>query len=152
MNLRSKTIFCLLLTLTITALAQMNVSLKLSGTIQRDDKSLDVKDVQLMSGEIITWSIEAINSDSAPATDFAPTAKIPAGTEYVPYSATGASKIEFSIDGGRTYAGKPMIRERGPDGQEHEVEAKPSLFTNVKFVHGTLSPGTVKLIYQTKVR
>lgn len=154
MHVRSKQIIVVLITLAAAAMAQMNIQVKLVGSVERDNKEVSVEtpDLQLKTGEVITWTIEAINSDTTPARDFSPTARVPAGTEYVADSATGAAAIEFSIDGGISYSGKPMIRQRGPDNVMREVTAPTSSYTNIRFQMGNISPGVAKAAYQTRVR
>lgn len=61
---------------------------------------------------------------------------IPAGTRYVPDSATGpGAKVRFSADGGRTF-GSPAELAPGPDDYTHIRWELP----------GTFAPGTAGLV------
>jgi hypothetical protein len=69
---------------------------------------------------------------------------VPAGLRYVDRSA-GADRqdvaVEYSTDGGKTYAATPMVTEV-VDGKRVQRPATPEQYTHVRWtVQGSIAPG-----------
>lgn len=148
--------FVCLLTLTATlALAnttQNKVNLLLKGWVTRGGETLASNQVEGKPSETITWSLTAVNDTDSPVKNFVATLPVDKKTEYVVGSASTQADLEFSLDGGMTWAARPMIRQRGPDGQDHLVEAPVSLYTNLRFTYSTLPTGQTTANYQVRIK
>jgi uncharacterized repeat protein (TIGR01451 family) len=63
---------------------------------------------RLEAGDEVHYTIRVRNPGRQPVTDVQVTKRMPFGLHYLPGSATGpASDVEFSTDGGRTFAASP---------------------------------------------
>jgi len=63
---------------------------------------------RLQSGDEVHYTVRVTNPGKQPVTDVQVTKRMPVGLQYVPKSATGpASDVEFSTDGGNTFATQP---------------------------------------------
>ena len=59
----------------------------------------------------------------------------PAGDAYAGGSATASHpRVEFSLDGGKTWSPAPMIKVKRADGTTVLKKADPSLYTTIRFV------------------
>lgn len=134
------------------------VALRLTGSVL--GKSADgrttmtpVEQVVLKPGDEIAYDISATNGGGAPALHVIPVGKIPAGTAYVGGSAKSShARVEFSLDGGKTWSAAPMIKVQRPDGTTVLKKADPSLYTTIRFVAaGALAPHTGD-VYTYEVR
>ena len=111
------------------------VKMQLSGSVVRDSAhvSLD-KSIVVNPGEILDWTMTAENDGNAPALDYKSVGHIPRGTEFVPGSAKAeGAKADFSIDGGKSYSGQPMIEEKQADGSIKRVPAPASMYTEIRY-------------------
>jgi uncharacterized repeat protein (TIGR01451 family) len=146
---------------TSAASARPNVALKLEGdVVQHDSKGAEqlipVADgTGLKPGETIRYVIVASNAGPDAATSLVPQAKIPEGTAYEPGSASTTSplRVEFSIDGGKTWAVKPLVRVQTANGVV-EKPADPSLYTSLRWIGAkALQPKTsVSYSYQVRIK
>ena len=123
-----------------TADAKPIVQLKLQGAIvERDakgnEKLAPLTDAELKPGQIVRYDVVATNAGSEPASKFVPAARVPAGTEYESGSASvsGTSRIEFSIDGGKTWATKPLVTVETSRGAV-EKAAPTAMYTMLRWV------------------
>ncbi len=105
-------------------------------------------------GTIVRWQIEATNAGDGAAAHLVPSARIPAGTAYVPASAShNALRVEFSIDGGKTWATTPSVTVKTATGTVVR-NAAPSTYTHVRWiVDHPLAPKTTSVYsYEVRVR
>jgi uncharacterized repeat protein (TIGR01451 family) len=101
-------------------------------------------------GDVLEYSARYGNRGDAAADALTPTMPIPVGTEYVP-AGTSPKPTHASLDA-ITYAPIPLHRkERGADGQMHDVEVPLSEYRAVKWSVGTLAPGS-EVIVRARVR
>jgi len=64
---------------------------------------------RLEAGDEVHYTIRVLNPGNHPVTEAQVTKRMPFGLHYVPGSATGpACDIEFSTDGGKTFAARPQ--------------------------------------------
>ena len=98
-----------------------------------------------LPGDVIRYRLTFTNlrSDSVRNVQF--TDPLPGGLHYVAESATADREdvtIEFSIDGGRSWAAQPMLEET-VEGRKVRRPAPATLYTNVRWsVRGWLPPNT----------
>ncbi len=123
-----------------SANAKPNVVLKLDGElVQKDAKGVDkfvpVGSVALQPGETVRYDIVATNEGTDPATKLMPVGRIPAGTAYEAgtASASNALKVEFSIDGGKTWSRTPTVKVVTANGTV-EKKADPATYTTIRWV------------------
>jgi uncharacterized repeat protein (TIGR01451 family) len=146
---------------TAAASARPNVSLQLDGkVIERDAKGAEklvpvTSDTGFKPGETVRYVIVASNRGSSAALNLMPEGKIPAGTAYEAGTASlaAAARVEFSIDGGKTWAAKPLIKVATANGTV-EKAADPSLYTMLRWVaSGALAPkASVSYSYQVRIK
>jgi uncharacterized repeat protein (TIGR01451 family) len=107
----------------------------------------------LAPGETVRYLIVATNAGSEAASHLVPQARIPAGTAYEAGSASYAtdSHVEFSLDGGRTWAAKPLVKVQTPNGIV-EKAADPSLYTAVRFARDNPLEPKTSVTYSYEVR
>jgi uncharacterized repeat protein (TIGR01451 family) len=126
-----------------SAFAKPTVALKLVGVILEKDASGKVTPVPVDStpakpGESIRYTITASNTSGEVAKKFTPEGGIPSGTQYEPGSSVVAAPghIEFSLDNGKTWSAKPMVRVKQPDGSMAMKPADPATYTNLRWISG----------------
>ena len=86
-------------------------------------------------GETVIFTIAYANTGDEAATNVVLNDPIPAGTAYVPGSATEKGEVTFSIDGGETYK-KPSLltyEVTNPDGTKEKRTASPEQYTHVRW-------------------
>lgn len=136
-------------------LARPEVRVAIAGSVKRDDKTISVEKVGAVnSGEILDWTIESVNDGDAAAQNYRVVGQIPAGTTFVAGSAKGdeAPVVEYSIDGGKTFAAAPLVDEKQPDGSTKKVAAPATMFTQVRFDWAKSLPSNQKLAAAYRVR
>lgn len=140
------------------ASARPNVVLKLEGdVVQHDAKGAEqltpVADAGLKPGETIRYVIVASNAGPDAATSLVPEGRIPDGTAYEAGSASGASPmhVEFSLDGGKTWAVKPLVKVQTPNGVV-EKPADPSQYTTLRWIGAKSLPAKSSVSYTYQVR
>lgn len=152
-------ILCVVVMAAIAAIAQQivrpEVKLSLIGVVLRGQESVPVEKAgQVNPGEIVNYTITAVNSGTGPAREIKPLANIPQGTVFVVGSARAEGKAEvvYSIDGGKTFHAIPMIELKQPDGTMKKVAAPVSMYTQVRYEwNDPLAPGQ-KFTASYKVR
>lgn len=87
------------------------------------------------SGDLIEWKVVARNDGRDPAKRLVTNLPIPPSTEYVVGSATGSVgvAVSFSIDGGKTFASKPMRVVHTAQGDVSKP-VEPSAYTTVRWI------------------
>jgi uncharacterized repeat protein (TIGR01451 family) len=120
--------------------AKPAVELRLQGVlVEREasgaEKTTPVADAALKPGETVRYTIVATNRGTDPALGLRPVGKIPAGTAYEAGSAAGtsAARIEFSLDGGKTWSVSPKVKVKTADGIV-EKDADPQTFTTIRWI------------------
>jgi len=145
---------------TAAALARPDVVLQLSGAVVAKAANGAIRltpvdaTTKLKTGEVVRYTISAYNKGSDPALHLAPVGKIPDGTAYVSGSATnGTAKLEFSVDGGKTWSAKPMVTVPSATGPKLQP-ADPSSFTAVRWTTDKpLAPkGSARYSYEVRVK
>ena len=117
-------------------LLRPDVKMQITGTVNRNDRSLPLDKVDMVnSGEMLDWRIASVNEGNASAQSYRVVGQIPKGTEFVTGSASGEGSplLEYSIDGGGTFASQPTVPETQADGSVKQVPAPVSMYTQVRF-------------------
>jgi uncharacterized repeat protein (TIGR01451 family) len=97
------------------------------------EKTTPVADVALKPGETVRYTLVAVNRGTDPALGLKPIGKIPAGTSFEAGSAAGAAaRVEYSLDGGKTWSTSPTIKVQTPAGIV-EKKADPSTYTAIRW-------------------
>jgi uncharacterized repeat protein (TIGR01451 family) len=94
-------------------------------------------------GDVIRYALVFTNVTAGPVKNIQFVDPIPQGTVYVLGSAAAdrAVRLEFSIDGGKSYSAQPAIAV-AQDGKTVERPAPPERYTHVRWtVLGSLAPG-----------
>ena len=111
---------------------------------------------QVVPGEKILYKIDLVNDGEQEARNPVALGPVPAGTVFIPGTASTAPdlKVDYSIDGGRTYSEKPLITVTGKDGRQQTVPAPAERYTTIRWTWGTpLAAGTTATVsYQVQVR
>ena len=113
---------------------------------------------QVVPGSILRYTVTAENNTSRNMRNLAVTQPIPDGMVYIMQSATKASAtnsiVDFSIDGGKSFSIKPVIKVRGRDGKVEERPAPPDAYTHVRWNFGETLPANsrVQVSYQVRVK
>ena len=137
------------------------VQVRLSGSIQERPSSgvawVTLKDgAQVAPGEKILYTLDLANNGGQEARNPVALGPIPAGTAFVPGTAsTGPNlKVDYSIDGGKSFSEKPLITVTGKDGRPQTVPAPADRYTTIRWIWGTpLGAGAAASVsYQVRVR
>lgn len=139
--------------------ARPAVDLRLQGVlVERSadgvEKTTPVADVTLKPGETVRYTILATNHGTDAALGLKPTGKIPAGTAFDAGSAAGAAaRVEYSLDGGKTWSTSPTVKVQTPNGIV-EKKADPSTYTAIRWTADKpLAPrATAAYTYQVHIR
>jgi uncharacterized repeat protein (TIGR01451 family) len=107
--------------------------------------------------DVIEYRLTYKNTGEEPIQNIFIMDPVPAGMSFVYPSATrpAAGRVQFSIDGGKTYQGWPiLIKQTTNDGVEELVEATPEMVTNVRWVlTDTFQPSEkVTVSYRTVIK
>jgi len=87
-------------------------------------KRADATKTKVLPGEPVIYTNYYSYSGDQPATDVVIKNPVPENTVYVDGSAEGKNtKIEFSVDKGRTFAAADRLKIRSPDGKERRAVA-----------------------------
>ena len=120
----------------LTGSAGPLVKVELSGVVDRDGEKVSLEQAKVVKpNEILHWSVVSKNEGDAEAKEYQAVGKIPVGTVYVTGSekAEDSALVKFSIDGGSSFAEKPMIEEKQADGSGKRVPAPVESYTQVRF-------------------
>jgi len=137
------------------------VRIRLSGSIQERPSGgvawVTLKNgAQVAPGERILYRLDLVNQGELEARNPVALGPVPAGTAFVPGTASTAPdlKIDYSIDGGKTFSEKPIIVVTGKDGRRQIMPAPADRYTTVRWTWGTpLAAGaTASVSYQVQVR
>ena len=112
--------------------------------------------VTITPGDTMRYILTAANTGDAVMKNPSIVDPIPAGVEYIPLSATGANaKIQFSIDGGKTYSNWPVEYQfTNPAGKKVKKQATADMITHVKWdIKARIQPNTSReLSFQVVVK
>lgn len=112
--------------------------------------------IKIAPGDTILYVITAANTGDAVMKDPSIVDPIPAGVEYIALSAQGSNaKIQFSIDGGKTYSKWPVEYEfTNPAGKKIKKQATTDMITHVKWdINATIQPNKSReLSFQVVVK
>lgn len=123
----------------ITIKAEKEVSVLVKG--KQIKKRIAAKGIQ--PGEEITYTLSYNNSGTESATDVLITDPIPAGTAYIPGTASEVGDLTFSIDKGKTYK-KPTLltyEQKGSDGKIQKKVASPEDYTDIRWTLSSVPAG-----------
>jgi uncharacterized repeat protein (TIGR01451 family) len=144
--------FALLLALTVFGSAALATNGEgLTGTVEafRVVKLEDGKESFLPAGkaspkDVIEYRLTYKNNGTELVQSIFITDPIPSGTQYIEASASQPDngRVEFSIDGGRTYRNWPIeIIEKTNDGREVVKRATPDMVTHIRWtLNDTFQP------------
>lgn len=132
------------------------VKVNLSGSVERNSQVMTLEKASAVKpGEVLTWTVDAVNVGTAPAHEYRAVTHIPRGTEYVKGSAEaeGAQAV-YSIDGGKTFSPQPMIEQKQVDGSLKLTPAPLSMYTSIRYEWANpLAPGAkVTAAYKVRVK
>ncbi len=141
-----------------SAVAKPNVQLKLDGELVQHDakgaeKLVPVSSEALKPGAIVRYDIVATNQGTDPAVKLMPIGKIPSGTAYEAgtASSTGSLRVEFTIDGGKTWSKSPLVKVTTPTGVV-EKPADPSTYTEIRWIAAKPLAPKASVSYRYEVR
>ncbi len=108
--------------------------------VQKDEKGMKVVTLvdaaknNVQPGDTVIFSITYLNNGDEPATDVAIKNPVPQQMLYLDRSALGeGTRIDFSVDNGKSYGPMDKIRVRSADGKE-----RPARGADITFVRWTL--------------
>jgi uncharacterized repeat protein (TIGR01451 family) len=111
---------------------------------------------KVKSGDVLRFTVAAKNEGTKAAQNFALTQPVPKGTVLVLNSAQAstAANVVYSIDQGKTFVAKPVVKVTQPDGSVKEAAAPATAYTHVRWnVPSELAPNqAVNAAYQVSVR
>jgi uncharacterized repeat protein (TIGR01451 family) len=112
----------------------------------------------VQTGDVIRYQLNGINQGKNPIKRLVFTQPIPKGTEYIIKSANATKpddvRITFSIDQGKQFTEKPMVRVMLADGTMENQPAPVEAYTHVRWEFAQMiEPGTpINASYEVKVR
>jgi uncharacterized repeat protein (TIGR01451 family) len=138
-----------LLALPLAAWAQPKVSITLTAEKEalvtengkKVKKKVEAKDV--FPGEEVIYTLHYANSGTEAATSVVLSDPIPAGTSFIPGSASEVGDLSFSIDQGKSYK-KPSLLSyevATGDGKKQKRVASPEEYTHIRWTIPTVPPG-----------
>jgi uncharacterized repeat protein (TIGR01451 family) len=111
---------------------------------------------QVIPGSILRYTVIAKNNTSRNMSNLTVIQPIPSGMVYIIPSATAlnaaGARLEFSIDGSKTFSSNPIIRVRGRNGQIEERPAPADAYTHVRWNFGETLPANSKVAVSYQVR
>ena len=136
--------------------ARPEVKVDLVGSLIRDSKVMTLdKATAVRPGEVLTWTVDAVNVGNAPALEYRAITHVPRGTEYVKDSAVaeGANAL-YSIDGGKSFSPQPMIEQKQADGSVKLTPAPLSMYTSIRYewANPLAQDAKVTASYQVRVK
>lgn len=111
--------------------------------------------VAVQPGDVLRYTVASANAGDKPAKNLVVTQPIPKQTTYILASAQGnGAAMTFSIDGGKSFVEKPMVKVKLADGKEVLKPAPAEAYTHARWDYSnSLSPmKTVKATYEVAVK
>ena len=123
----------------ITIKAQKEVTVTIQG--KQVKKKIAAKGVQ--PGDEIIYTLSYVNSGNEAATDVKISDPIPAGTVYIPGSASEAAELTFSIDKGKSFKKATLLtyEVKGSDGKMQKKAASPEDYTDIRWILASVPAG-----------
>jgi uncharacterized repeat protein (TIGR01451 family) len=125
----------------------VSISIKAEREVMVKEKGKDVRKKVpakgVKPGEEIVYTISYVNSGNEAATDVVLTDPIPAGTAFIPGSATEAGDLTFSIDKGKSYK-KPTLLTyeiKTSSGTAQKRVASPEEYTDIRWTIPSVAAG-----------
>jgi uncharacterized repeat protein (TIGR01451 family) len=135
----------------ITIKAQKEVSVTVNG--KQVKKRVAAKGVQ--PGDEIVYTLNYVNSGTEAAQDVVISDSIPAGTIFIPGSASDAGDLTFSIDKGKSYKKATLLTYeiRSSDGSMQKRAASPDDYTDIRWTIRLIPAGGKGAVnFKVKVR
>jgi uncharacterized repeat protein (TIGR01451 family) len=138
-----------------------DVKVELQGSYQTADRPVVQwaalqEGTKVAPGDRILYSVEISNQGDREASNPIAFGPIPAGTRFVTGTATADPrlKVEYSIDGGKSYSPSPTVTIPGKDGKPQMVPAPAERYTTVRWMWKVGLPAGAKetVSYQVEVR
>jgi uncharacterized repeat protein (TIGR01451 family) len=111
--------------------------------------------VTVQPGDVLRYTVASKNAGDKAAKNLVVTQPIPARTTYVLKSANpDGAKLTFSIDGGKNFVEKPMVKVKLEDGKEAMRPAPAAAYTHARWSYGdSIAPlASVKAAYEVAVK
>lgn len=133
----------------LAALAQPKVAISIKAqkevtvTVKGKQVKKKIAAKGFLPGEEIIYTLSYTNSGTEPATDVLITDPIPAGTSYIPGSASEADKATYSINNGKSYS-KPTLLTyeiKTTAGKTEKRVATPEEYTDIRWTIPSVPPG-----------
>ena len=126
-----------------------------AGTPEAKWASLSDK-TKVAPGDRILYKIQLANRGDREASHASALGPIPAGTAYVAGTASTSPglRIDYSVDGGKSFSSSPTITLTGKDGKPQVVPAPADRYTTVRWTWNTPLPAGAEanVSYQVQVR
>jgi len=124
----------------VTSIAEVEVTQK-NAQGAPEVKRVEASKAKVVPGDVVIFTTRYANKGKAPATGVVITNPVPEHMSYVDRSAEGkGTKIDFSVDGGKTYGIPEKLQVNGKDGK-----VRPALagdYTHIRWtVTNPLAPG-----------
>lgn len=145
-----------IIALPLTALASPNVSIDITALkevveiVNGEPVTRRVPATEVVPGDIVVYTLTAINSGDEPAQNLQIEDPIPQGVSYLPGSATQKDDLSFSIDGGNTFQNANSLdsSETGP--RKSTLEKN---YTHIRWLIPELAAGnTHEFEFRVKVK
>ena len=103
---------------------------------------------RLNAGDEIHYTVRVRNPGKQPVDAVVVTKRLPFGVRYLRGSAMGpAAEVQFSIDGGKTFATPEVLSGAAGDGKKGQRKALENNYTHVRWVLGKpLGPASTALL------
>jgi uncharacterized repeat protein (TIGR01451 family) len=103
---------------------------------------------RLNAGDEIHYTVRVRNGGKQPVDSIVVTKRLPFGVKYLRNSASGpAAEVQFSIDGGRTFATPEALSRAAGDGRKTPRKTLEDDYTHVRWVLSTpLRPASTALL------
>lgn len=111
--------------------------------------------VTVQPGNVLRYTVASENAGDKPAKNLVVTQPIPSQTAYVLASAqANGAALTFSIDAGKTFVEKPMVKVKLADGKEVLRPAPAQAYTHVRWNYSnSVKPASeVRSVYEVAVK
>jgi uncharacterized repeat protein (TIGR01451 family) len=119
-------------------------------------QALDPKNTTTKPGEILRFTLKAENKGDRPANQLTLVQPIPKGTVYILNTSIAEipARIDYSIDGSKTFATQPTVKVAFPNGKMEARPAPAEAYTHVRWIleRALGAKATNKVVYQVKVK
>lgn len=136
------------------AFSKPEIDLKLESkkVVLKNKKEVYEDSKKASPGEIILYTLTVTNKGDSKALEVEPEGNIPSTTTYIPEKTDPKYKVQFSIDGGKTYQDKPKVKEK-EKGKDVLKDAPVSKYNKIKWFIASLDvKKSVILTYKVKVK